>query len=362
MLNVEVVTVTAGGAPYGEWEKVTVSAALNEAVRTFTIETTEHPFQMHFPPGTPVQIFANGDLLVDGYVNNYEGSGDHKSRRIAIKGRGKGQDFVDSSAEHDTGYFENQTPEDAAKALNKWGIGIRSKVKLDKVPYMQIKQGESPFSFVERYLRPEGVSMMGEANGDISLTNASVARAHFGILMEGFTIKSYQVSITDGSRHSKYIVKGQRRTGTGAASLRVKKESSDSGVKRHRPKIMANETDTDDGRAKKRATHERDRGAGKSVQAAVQTQGFRDFAGQLFEPNRLIYVHSPRLMHLVQTMLIEKVEWSQDKAGSLSQLTLVDPRAYKGKGGGKGSAPGAPATDEESDKAWTEGYDQENDI
>ena len=78
----------------------------------------------------------------------------------------------------------------------------------------------------------------------------------------------------------------------------------------------------------------------------------------MFQPNRLIYVHSPILMHLVQTMLIEKVELSQDqgKRGSVASLGLIDPRAYKGKGGAKGSAPGAPATDEESDPAWTEGY------
>jgi len=175
-------------------------------------------------------------------------------------------------------------------------------------------------------------------------------------LMEGHTIKSFQVSLTDGSRHSKYIVKGQSRRGTGSASLRVKKEAKDSGVKRHRPRILANETDTDDRRAQKRAEHERERAAGKSIQASVQTQGFRDFAGKLFQPNHLIYVHAPVLMHLAMTMLIKSVELSQDRSGSLANLTLVDPRAFKGKGSSKGGgAPGAPA-DGDTDPAWTEGY------
>ncbi len=358
MLNVEVVTIIAGGAPYDAWERMTVTMALDEAVRQFQIETTERPGTMRFPPGTPVQILANGDLLVDGYINNYEADGDAKSHKILIKGRSKGQDLVDSSAEHKTGYFENKDPAEIGRELNKWPIGIRAEVPLDKIPYAQLKPGEGVFDLLERYLRPEGVSMMGEANGDITLTNASVAKSHFGILLEGQNILRYQVSITDGSRHSKYIAKGQGRLGTGKNSLRIRKEASDGGVKRHRPLILANETDTDTKRAGKRAEHEKERRAGRSVKASVQTQGFRDFAGVVFRPNRIIYVHAPILMHLVQSMLIERVELTQDngKNGSIAKLGLVDPRAYKGKGGGKGSVPGAPATDEESDPAWTEGY------
>ncbi len=354
MLNVEVVTIIAAGAPYGEWERMTVTAAMDEAVRQFAIETTERPGSIRFPPGTPIQILANGDLLVDGFVNAYQAESDAKSHRISIRGRGKGQDFVDSSAEHKTGYFENKDPHEIAAELNKWGIAIRREVPLDKVPYAQLKPGESPFQMVERYLRPEGVSMMGEANGDITLTNASVAKSHFGILLEGQNILRCQVSLTDGSRHSKYVAKGQGRLGTGKNNLRIRKEASDGGVKRHRPLILANETDTDTKRAGKRAEHEKERRAGKSVQGSVETQGFRDFSGEVFSPNRLIYVHSPVLMHLVQTMLIERVELTQDngKSGSVAKLGLVDPRAYKGKGGDRGSAPGAPATDEESDSAW----------
>ncbi len=396
MLNVEVVTIVAGGAPYDEWERMTVTAALNDATRTFTIETTERPGSFRFPPGTPVQIRANGDLLVDGYVNAYEASGDAKSHKISIKGRSKGQDFVDSSAEHKKGNWKNKTPEDVAKELNKWPIQVKAEVKLDPVDYIHLKQGESPFQLVERYLRPEGVSMMGEPNGDILLTNAEAAKATGVLLMEGVNIKDWKVSLTDGSRHSSYTVKGQRRRGTGKGNLRVRRTSRDSGVRRHRPKIMANETDTDDKRAGKRARHEKERRAGKSVQATIKTQGFRDDRGRLFGPNRLVFVWSPVLMHLAQTMLIERVEFTQDNGGgkggrggggggsggsggghggggngsggSIVSLTLVDPRAYKGKGGGKGgsggagSAPGAPATGEESHPAWTDGYDGDADI
>lgn len=363
MLNEEHVTVIAGGRVFDRWERVQVTAAINEAARQFSLETTEYVGEFNFAPGTPCQVLANGDLLVDGYINSYEASGDEKSHRVNVKGRSRAQDAIDSSAEHETGYFEEQTPEQHAKALDKFGIGFQAKVPLRKVPYAQIKQGETVFKFVERYLREQGATMMGMPDGSVEITNGSVARSVYGILLEGHTIKSFQVSLTDGGRHSKYIVKGQNRLGTGSASLRIRQQASDKGVKRNRTKIIAQETDTDPSRAKERAEHERDRAAGKSIAAAVQTQGFRDFAGKLFEPNTLIYVHSPVLMKLAQAMLIERVEFSQDRGGSLTQLTLVDPRAYKGKPQSS-SAIDEPDLREliddggaETGAPWTEGYD-----
>lgn len=334
-MSEEFITVIANGQVFDGFQQVRVSAAINEAAREFQIETTEHPGEFKFPPGTPIEIRSNGDLLVKGYVNAYQTSGDAKAHQISIRGRGKGQDFVDSSAEHDTGHFENMDPGAIARALDKYGIGINVRVPLERLPYWQIAQGETAFQSVERALRGEGATMMGEPDGSISITNASVAEPNWGMLMEGVNIKSWQVSLTDGSKHSKYIVKGQRRRGTGSASLRVRGESSDSTVRRHRARVIVSESDTDTGKAKRRAKHEKERAAGKSIKASVQIQGFRDNRGELYAPNRTVYVYSPILMHLVRNMLIERVEFSQHRnSGSLTQLTLVDPRAYKGKSAG----------------------------
>jgi len=369
MLNPEYVTVIAGGVVYEGWPKMSVTAGIEQAVREFTLETTERVGEWNFRVGTPIEIRANGDLLVRGYVNAYQGSGDATTHRITIRGRGKGQDFVDCSAEHPTHEFENQDPLKAARALDHYGIGITADVPLDAVPRMHVTPGESPWNFVERYLRPMGVTMMGEPDGSIRLTNASAARGVYGILMEGQNIKSWQVDHNDGSRHSKYIARGQGRTGTGGSRLRVSRSATDSGVRRRRTRVLANETDTDPDRAKKRAEHERDRAAGKSVRGSVQTQGFRDMAGKLFTPNTLIYVHSPILMHLCREMLIESVKFSQDQSGSLTDLQLVDPRAYKGKGAGqgRGQASGRGGGSEDvnvdgvpdgsaTDPAWTDGF------
>lgn len=348
MLNPEFVTVVAGGGVYSGFESVEVTASIKEACRSFSIETTERPGAFNFPPGTPIQILANGDLLVDGYVNQYKPSGDATSHKITISGRSKGQDVVDCGADHEPGEWDDADPEQVGKDLAKpYGAEIRAMVPLKKVPRWAISQGETAFRSLERMIRPQGVTMMGAADGSIEITNAEAAKSHFGILMEGQNIKEYSGTLSDENRFKKYKVKGQRRLGVEDQDLEVEETAEDSGGKRNRTRIIVNETDTDPARARERANHEKERAAGRSISCDITTQGFRDFAGKVFEPNYLIYVHSPLLLHISQTMLIESVTLSQHfKQGSLAKLKLVDPRTYKGQKTGEG----------ETDNAYTEGY------
>lgn len=340
--NVEVVTVVAGGVSYRGFETVQCQAAINEAARSFRIDTTESPGEFRFPPGTPVQILANGDLVLDGYVNLYSPSGDGKKHMIGLAGRGKGQDFLDCAPEHATGTWLNKKPDEIAKEIDQWGVGIRAEIPLDAEEYWKREPGETSFQTMERLLRSHGATMMGNADGSISITNASVAKRHAGALVEGFNIKAYQGSISDDKRYAGTFIKGQGRHGRGAGKLRIKEKASDSGARKGRRKEILDERATDSKKAKDRAEHESERAAGLSIQARITVQGWRDDGGALWEPNRLVFVDSPLLLHLVQDMLIEQVQWHQNKEGAWTQLSLVDPRSYKGKGKGQSR----------SDRAW----------
>lgn len=343
----EIVTVIAGGQRYQGWKKVSVVAAIKEAARSFHISTTEMPGQWNFRPGTPVQVLAGGDLLVDGYVNRYQTSGEKQQHDVAIAGRGKGQDFVDCSARHPTGYAENKTPQQFAQEYDHYGVGINARIPLEAVPMQQIMQGETCFRCLERHLRPQGAAIMGEADGSISITDASVAQRAGGALVEGGNILKWALTLDDQDRHQQYTVKGQNRHGTGADALRIKEEDSDSGVQRYRNRIIVNETDTDRGRARSRARNEKNRAAGKSKKSGITVVGWRDSGGALYTPNTIIFVAAPRLLHLNQDMLIERVTFEQDdKAGTTARLEIVDPRAYKGQGqNGSGT-----------DQAWNDSW------
>lgn len=336
----EYVTVVAG-LPYGGWKKVQITASIKEAARTFHVETTERPGEWSFPPGTPVQVLATGSLLVDGYVNRYSSSGTDKTHNVSVSGRGKGQDFVDCSGQHPTGYAKDKTPAEFAGEMDLYGVGINAKIPLDKVPYQQLRQGETCFRCLERHLRPVGATCMGEADGSISIVDASVAGRAAGSLTEGENILAWSVSLDDQDRFGDYTVKGQNRHGTNSEALRIKEQQFDRAVRRFRNRLIVNETDTDRARARRRARHERDRSAGKGTKATITVQGWRDAGGALWTPNTLVFVAGPRLLHLEQDMLIENVSFEQDdQGGTIARLSIVDPRAYAGQGqNGKGTDP-----------------------
>jgi len=343
----EFVSVIAGGFEYSGWTRCSWSAAIDEACRSFQVDTTEIPGEFSFPPGTPITLLATGSLICNGYVNRYHSGGGAKRHRVNIAGRSKAQDFVDSSAVHPTGHAKDKTAGEFASELDKFGVGINAKVPLPKIPMQQLKQGERCFRCVERYLRSSGATLMGEPDGSISITNASVAQRAAGALIEGVNILEWSVDFDDQNRMSEYTVKGQNRHGSGAENLRIKEMANDGGVKRYRPRVIVHESDTDKSRARDRANHEKERCAGNGTKATVTVQGWRDDAGKLWTPNTIVFVQSPILMHLVQDMLIEKVDADQDdKSGTTAVLSLVDPRAHRGQGqNGKGSA-----------GSWNEGF------
>lgn len=348
-MSTEFVELIAGGFRWSAWDQIEITAAINEACRSFGVKTSERPGQFAFPPGTPVQVLATGTLVLDGYVNTYQSSGEKTAHDISIAGRSKGQDFVDCSGDHPTSHAKDKTPDAFAQELDQYGIGITSQIPLRKVPMQHLKQGETCFRCVDRYIRQQGAVMMGRPDGGIDITNASVAKRAAGELAEGENIMEWSVTFNDQNRHQEYTVKGQGRHGHGENVLRIKEQSQDPGVKRRRNRTIVHEGDTDKGRARDRAEHERERCAGEGTKAEVTVQGWRDATGSIWEPNTIVFVRSPILMHLVQDMLIERVQLAQSReGGTTARLCLVDPRAYRGKG----------QSGSQTDGPWNEGWGQ----
>ena len=84
-------------------------------------------------------------------------------------------------------------------------------------------------------------------------------------------------------------------------------------------------------------------------------QGFRDDAGLVWEPNRLVWFDSP-FLSVQQDMLIESVTFTQDERGSITKIELVDPKAYdSGEKAKRGSKTKAGVN--KSGKSWAIGGD-----
>lgn len=345
----ELITVTAGGGRWSAWRRVMVRASFQHAARSFEIEAAVErggaATAWTFRAGTAIDIYFNGDLACRGYVDRYQPSlGEHDTAEASISGRSKSQDFIDSSAMHDTGQFKDKTPQEIGAALDQFGVGIATDEQLKKVPVYRITPGETAFRCLEKLCREQGVFPVGQADGSIKITKGGKGR-HAGALIEGRNIKRIEADHNFSGRHSDVIVRGQRPYGHGEDALQIEAKARDAEVGRYRPVLVFHDGDTDKDRAKSRAETRRDREAGNSLKANVTVQGFRDDAGKLWEPGLLIFVESP-FADVHQDMAIEAVTFSQDRSkGSESILSLVDPRALGGKGGGGGGAGSAWATD-----------------
>ncbi|HEY5306089.1 MAG TPA: hypothetical protein VIJ52_05400 [Pseudolabrys sp.] len=351
-MSEEIVTISADGQRWTGFTDVHVHASFSHAARSFGFKIAAEfgvaDTLWRFAAGTPIEIFLSNDLVCRGYVDRYQSEAvGHKKADISISGRSRAQDFIDSAAIHDTGEFLNKTPLEIAQALDKFGVGITSDQTLDKVPVYRITPGETAFNAVEKLARSAGVWLSGQADGSISITVAGQGRN--SPVIEGKNMLAGKVDHNWANRHSHVIVRGQRVSGSGPQAMEISAESHDSNLQRFRPTSIVHDGDTDKDRVKVRADHRRDSEAGNSLKAHVSVQGFHDEGGKLWSPGNLVFLESPAL-GVAQDMAISSIEFEQSRTrGSLSQLSLVDPRALGAKSGRKGG---------KQEKSWasTAGY------
>lgn len=343
------ITVAAGGGLWTAFRRVMVRASFQDAARSFQLEVAAEPgaaaTAWMFKAGTEIDILSNGALMCRGYVDRYQPTlGEHDTAEVSISGRSKSQDFIDSSAVHDTNQFKNKDPQEIGAALDKFGVGIATDEQLKKVPIYRITPGETAYRCVEKLCREQGVFVVGQADGSIKLTKGGKQR-HAGGLIERVNIKKIEADHNWSGRHSDVIVRGQKPYGHGEDALQIEGIARDAELGRYRPVIVIHDGDTDKDRAKKRAATRRDRESGNSLKANVTVQGHHDDGGTLWEPGNLVFVDS-QFADIQQDMAIETVTFSQDrKEGSIAVLSLVDPRALGGKGGKGGKAGAAWASD-----------------
>lgn len=342
-MGIEVVTVNVGGMTYTAFEQVQVRAAFDEGARSFRLEVAAElgasATNAVFKVGAKVTIMANGDLMLTGFVDQKQPRLSALEAKIAVAGRGNSGDLADSSAVHDTGHFKKKTPLEIGNEVSK-GIGAKftTDQQLEKIDQYQITPGESCYRLVEKLARKQGMTLCGQADGNIKITKAGSQR-HAGGLIEGHNILSAVGDHNGSNRHSEYTVRGQRPFGHGVDNLEIEAIVKDGGVDRHRPIIIIQDEDTTKDLTKKRAKNRKNRAAGHALKATIDTQGFRDDGGKLWEPGYLVWVESP-FLDIAQDMLIESVSFMQSANGSIATLSLTDPRAYDGQGG-KGNKSGS---------------------
>jgi prophage tail gpP-like protein len=350
-MAIEQVVVMAGGTAYSGWLSVAITAQWSKSHRSFDIQVTEvggfgGSIMDSWPllPGTPVTVLASGSLLIKGFVVDYAPQGDANSHTVTIRGEGDSRGYADCSCYHPTGQFEQKSILKIAQDLGgPFGVKVSAaqsaaREAAEIVPWFQIRRGSSPWAEMMRLLPQRGMVMCGQADGSIALMRCE-KQVHAGGLIQGVNIQSMSALWRDKELYDKYGVTGQASTGVEDDDLQVDGEADGPGsLGQWRYAERVDQAETDKGRAKTHAKWWSLRAAGFSRQAEIVVPGFRDEGGRLWEPGWKVAVVAPWLK-LEQHMMIEKVVFVQNSSeGTISRLSLVDPRAGGDSGGG-GSMP-----------------------
>jgi prophage tail gpP-like protein len=360
----ETVSLTVGGAPFA-FETISVHAGVKHAARsaqwTF-VDTVGAPAWPPLLKSQPtVTVTAGGDLIFTGYLDRCAPHLTPKAYVITANARSKGQDAIDCSVDHTKPDYVTSDVLKVAKDQDAFSINFTADFTPEGFDRWRPNPGHTLFEALVPLVEEEGATLAGQADGSVKITIAGAsAQAQGGYLLEGQNIWEASADFDDSAKHSKVKSHGQAYKGSGAQATQIVGEADNDTINRYRPHHHHHDRQTSRDRLKRHAKRRRDKECGEGTRASMKVRGWRDTSGKLWTPGNKVYVMSPSLS-LCQYMLIESVLYAQTAgksseggggesggAGTIATLSLVDPRAHGGAGGGVNQSGGGWGFDESS--------------
>ena len=342
------VQLKVAGRLYAGWKAVRIEIGIEQAAGAFDVSVSDRwseqsePWPIH--PGEACEVVLNGKAVINGFIDEARPSFDRSNHGIYISGRDKTQDLIDCSAIFKTGQWKGAKLDKIAADIAKpFGIevvvsaGVNIGAAFDS---FNIEDGERAFEAIERAARMRGVLVMTDGAGMLLLSTASTEKTD-AELTQGVNVLQAELVLSCKERFSKITVKGQGK-GTadsyGAKVAHGQASTTDTAITRYRPLIVIAEQHGQGPSFTDRAEWERNVRRGRGTRAVVKVPGWTYAAGAIWRPNTLVGVNLPYL-GLQQDMLIVKCLYTIDeRAGSVTELQLVDPSAVQQLKGVRGTA------------------------
>lgn len=336
------VTLSLGGVDILGWTDVRVTCGIERIPRDFSIGLTERykgeTDLVTVGPGSACVVQIGGDAVVTGYVDRFVPSFDAQGHRIEIAGRGKCQDLVDCSAEWDNGQISGASALAVANKLAApYGITVScDEAGLRVIPQFNIMLGETPFEIIDRVSRYSSLLAYEGADGNLVLARASTDQHSSGI-EQGANVEGANVEYSADQRFQTYkaFLQAINTFKEGGDGGNLIASVTDSGVKRNRQKyIIAEAVAGYMDVAKQRAAWEMNRRNGRSAVVKVTVDSWRDSAGVLWEPNKLVSLYLPMLKlnsggsEERVVWLISEVTFRYGESGTAADLTIMSPDAF----------------------------------
>lgn len=337
------ILLVVDGQAFEGWQQVRVQRGIEQIAGQFALQVTlkwagqDDPYEIR--EGLPCQVLIGQNVVITGYIDEYEPSYDAESSTVTIHGRDRTADLVDCAAIHKTGQWHNvgllQIVQDIARPFGL-AVVVDEGIDLGE-PFKSfaLEECEKAFDSLDRACRMRGVLCASTPEGEVLLTRASEDSSEVQ-LIEGLNIQAASATHSWKERYSQITVKGQGKgddSEWGQTVAHVKAESQDAEINRYRPLVVLAEHGAGLKSLKERAAWEAKVRMGRGKRGRIDVAGWRTgrdgVVGPLWTPNTLVYINSPRLK-LDREMLIVSVEYQiDDKKGRITTLTFCRPEAFE---------------------------------
>lgn len=336
------IAIRIDGQDYVDYLDASVTCSLESFARTFQIGFSDkwlQTFSSQFPfeEGAPCEIAVDGEVVIDGFVDeiaiDYAGT----SHSMTVSGRSWTGHMVDASAIHKSGAWRDADLLTIANDIAE-PFGITVKVldgaQLDEVlePFRKwaIEDEETAYECIQRAAKMRGLFLVSDAGRNILISRAGMTRTS-SVLTYGVNVLRANATRRSAERHSYYLVKSQNAgdaTWYGEdASSKLFSKVTDDQVTTYRPLIIVSDGQGTKPELELRAQWERNVRAGRSRRYTYEVNGWQRDEGGLWQPNERIVVNDP-MFDLSGELLIASVSYRRTAAGTTTSLELAPPESF----------------------------------
>lgn len=338
----EAVTLTVGGKVIEGWDSVRITRGIERFPSDFDLGLMDY-----FPgsdekqlveEGMPCTVRIGNDLIITGYVDDWEPAISRSRHEVRATGRSKCQDLVDCSAEWPNNAInESNALEITTRLASYYGINVSTDVDdLVKTPQFTLNWGGSPQEVIERVARWSALLYYDQPDGNLLLTRVGTRRAASGV-SEGINVEQAYFRTSMADRFSDYVgvsmsvspIAGYSPdTAYDAVTLATARDPEAARMRYRKHISIVESTLMATQQAQRAIDWEMNRRYGRSKQLTVTIDSWRDKDGKLWEPNTLIPVNLPTLRLPDTEMLLAEVTYMRDDNGTHARMTLMPAAAF----------------------------------
>lgn len=335
-------TLLIGSQAYGGWTRLEVQCGIEQIAGGYVLQLTSlYPgvdVPMQLREGLPCEVRLGEDLVISGYIDDYETDDTDTSSSVRVSGRDKTADLVDCSAIYKTGQWRGVKLEQiVADIAGPFGITVVVAPGVDTGDVFKryaLEEGEKAFEAIDRACRLRAVLVTSTPDGNLLITTASSVNS--GVrLEEGVNMRKFNSRHSWKERHSEIIMKGQvpgDDQENGAAAAHLQASAKDAEINRYRPLVVIAEHGTSNKSLADRAAWEVKVRMGRGKRGGCTVVGWRTGKdgqeGPIWRPNTLVQVISGR-MNIDMELLIVSCSYLLTEQGKVTDLTFARPEAFQ---------------------------------